>query len=90
MAPSAAASAAILANGRAHGDAGHEAGPIHHSGGRGGKQTLPHELPVPPEAVIREIDQQELNRMFVRRWGCQGSYLFGSSCCCFLCMIHCA
>eukprot|EP00891_Asterochloris_glomerata_P002829 jgi/Astpho2/2829/e_gw1.00050.8.1_t len=64
--PSTPRAASQQLNKAAHGDAGHEAGPIHHSGGRGGKQTLPHELPVPPEAVIREIDQQELNRMFVR------------------------
>lgn len=36
--------------------------PLHMKGhGKG------HELAGPPEAVLREIDAQELNRMFVRR-----------------------
>lgn len=32
-------------------------------------QRTSHELQSPPEAVLREIDAQELNRMFVRRSG---------------------
>ncbi len=40
--------------------------PLHHTGGRGkGKDAA--ELAAPPDAVLAEIDQQELNRMFVRR-----------------------
>ncbi|KAL0026445.1 hypothetical protein WJX79_010345 [Trebouxia sp. C0005] len=39
--------------------------PLHHTGGRGkGKDAA--ELAAPPDAVLAEIDQQELNRMFVR------------------------
>ncbi len=34
-----------------------------HGGGKHGAES------VPPEAVLREIDAQELNRMFVRRRG---------------------
>ena len=41
--------------------------PLHHTGGRGkGKDAA--ELAAPPDAVLAEIDQQELNRMFVRRY----------------------
>ncbi len=41
--------------------------PLHHTGGRGkGKDAA--ELAAPPDAVLQEIDQQELNRMFVRRY----------------------
>ena len=39
----------------------HEA-PLHLARGKG------HEVAGPPEAVLREIDAQELNRMFVRRY----------------------
>lgn len=38
--------------------------PLHIGKGHG-KGT--HDLPGPPDAVLREIDAQELNRMFVRR-----------------------
>lgn len=42
--------------------------PLHHTGGRGkGKDAA--ELAAPPDIVLQEIDQQELNRMFVRRCG---------------------
>ncbi|KAL3151968.1 hypothetical protein ABBQ32_001092 [Trebouxia sp. C0010 RCD-2024] len=39
--------------------------PLHHTGGRG-KGRDAAELAAPPDAVLQEIDQQELNRMFVK------------------------
>jgi hypothetical protein len=45
----------------------HEA-PLHWSG-RGHGRDGSHETGLPPENVLQEIDAQELNRMFVRRYG---------------------
>lgn len=44
----------------------HEA-PLHYSG-RGHGRDAAADGGVPPENVLQEIDAQELNRMFVRRW----------------------
>ena len=44
----------------------HEA-PLHYSG-RGHGRDAAADGGVPPENVLQEINAQELNRMFVRRW----------------------
>ena len=43
----------------------HEA-PLHYSGRSHGRDAAADG--VPPENVLQEIDTQELNRMFIRRW----------------------